>query len=165
MNHLSQSNHFLRVLPLALLISLSSCSDDTPTQTKAAPSSKIEKPVAKTTVKTATKDKTYYKEMSLPVDKATWVEKSKFNKEFKKDCIARELNNAGSKKVDKPYIEKTCDCIADYMDDHLTDREADEFLNEDSHMRTLQIRYDTAAYHCISGSDKVSKPKVTRFPQ
>lgn len=167
MNNLTQSNRFLSVLPLVFTLFLSSCSDDSDNKTEAPQKTteKVEKPlvVKKSASERKVEDQSHYEKMSKPVDKASWSEKGRFNKEFTKDCIARELNNAGDTKVDKQYVEKTCACIADYMDDHLTDQEAEEFLNEDSHMRALQIRYDTAAYHCVSGAKKVSEPKVTRF--
>ncbi len=163
-NFIGKANHFLCVLPLVATVFLSSCSDEsTEIGTKNA---KVEKTVvgnSKNMTANKLDDKPHYKEMSKPADKASWVEKGKFNKEFKKDCIARELNSTSTRKIDKEFIETTCDCIADYMDDHLTDQEAEEFLKEDSHMRALQIRYDAAAFQCIKGADKVSEPKFTRF--
>ncbi len=157
-----KSNIFLTVLSLLTILLLSSCSDDRKeVGTKKATVERTIVGNSKNMTANKLDDKSYYKEMSKPIDKASWVEKGKFNKEFKKDCIARELRT--DKAVDKAFIEKTCDCIADYMDDKLTDQEAEEFLKEDSHMRSLQIRYDTAAFHCIKGADKTSEPKITRF--
>lgn len=159
-----KANRFLCVLPLVAAVFLSSCSDEN--AEVGSKEATVEKSIvgnSKNMTANRLDDKSYYKQMTKPVDKASWVEKGRFNKEFKKDCIARELNTAGTDKVDKEFIEKTCDCIADYMDDHLTDQEAEEFLKEDSHMRALQIRYDTAAFQCIKGADKVSEPKITRF--
>ena len=166
-NLTKKANNLLNVLPpLVMILFLSSCSNDDNVEA-VTENATVEKTIVGNSKKmTANKvdDKSFYKEMSKPVDKATWVEKGRFNKEFKKDCIARELKGAGADgNVDKPFIEKTCDCIADYMDDHLTDQEAEEFLGEDSHMRALQIRYDTAAFHCIDGAKKVAEPKITRF--
>jgi len=167
MSNLTKKTKFLfSVLPLVAVLFLSSCSNDDNVEAT-TDTATVEKSIVgngKNMTTNKLDKKSHYKEMSKSADKANWVEKGKFNKEFKKDCIARELNSAGAdKKVDKQFIEKTCDCIADYMDDHLTDQEADEFLKEDSHMRALQIRYDTAAYQCIEGAKKVSKPKITRF--
>lgn len=162
-NITNKANHFFSVLSLVAVLFLSSCSDDVEVVTKNATVEKSIVGNGKNMKANKLDDKTYYKEMSKPVDEASWVEKGKFNKEFKKDCITRELNNAGTDNVDKQFIEKTCDCIADYMDGHLTDQEAEEFLKEDSHMRALQIRYDTAAYLCIKGAKKVAEPKITRF--
>lgn len=164
-NSTAKSNRLLSALPLVAIVFLSACSDEKSSEvvTKNAVVKTEIVGNSKNMADSKVDDRQHYKEMSKPADKANWVEKGKFNKEFSKDCIARELNSAGEAKVDKAYIEKTCNCIADYMDDHLTDQEADEFLKEDSHMRALQIRYDTAAYHCIQGADKVAEPKITKF--
>lgn len=161
----SKSKHFLSIIPLAAIVFLSACSDESTNEvvTQTATAAKTIVGNSKNMTENKIEDKAHYKTMSKPVDKASWVEKGKFNKEFKKDCIAREMNNVGKDKLDRGFVEKTCDCIADYMDDHLTDQEAEEFLKEDSHMRALQIRYDTAAFQCIKGADKVSEPKITRF--
>jgi len=104
-----------------------------------------------------------YEQMSKPVDKANWVEKGKFKKEFTKDCIGREIANAGDNKLDTAYIEKTCACIADYMDNHLTDQEADEYLKEDNHVRSFQMSYDAGAYECVQAFQKPVEPTITRF--
>ena len=162
-NFTSKSNRFLCVLPLAAVVFLSGCSDEKKevvTQTATVKTSIVGN--SKNMTPNKIDDKQYYKQMSKPLDKASWVEKGKFKKEFAKDCVTREVDSAG-KNADLKYIEKTCGCIADYMDNHLTDAEADEFLKEDSHMRALQIRYDTAAYQCIQEDQKVAEPKVTRF--
>lgn len=160
---MGKENRFLVVLFLATVIFLSSCSDDKEHTTQKA---KIESSIVgnnKNITENKLDKKQYYKEMSKPIDKATWVEKNKFKKEFSKDCINRELQSAGKNEIDRGFIEKTCHCIADYMDEHLTDQEAEEFLGEDNHMRALQIRYDTAAYQCIQGAKKIEEPKITRF--
>ncbi len=158
----------LSVVTFVMALLLSGCSDDKQQETQvAAPKpATVTKSIVgnnKNMVSNKLDDKQHYSEMSKPLDKASWVEKGKFKKEFSKDCINRELKNAGDASVDRAYIEKTCDCIADYMDEHLTDQEAEEFLGEDNHMRALQIRYDTAAYQCIQGADKVAEPKITKF--
>jgi len=161
----SKANRFLSVLPLAAVVFLSACSDDDNNKEVVVKPAAIAKSIVgnnKNMTPNKMDDKQHYKEMSKPLDKASWVEKGKFKKEFNKDCVTREVNLAGDK-ADHKYIEKTCACITDYMDNHLTDAEADEFLKEDSHMRALQIRYDTAAYQCIQEDQKVAEPKVTRF--
>lgn len=160
---MGKENSLLVVLSLAAVVFLSSCSDNQQVTTQQA---KVETSIvgnSKNMTKNKLDDKQYYKQMSKPLDKASWVEKGKFKKEFTKDCINRELQSAGKNKVDNSFIETTCACIADYMDEHLTDQEAEEFLGEDNHMRALQIRYDTAAYQCIQGAKKIEDPKVTRF--
>jgi len=166
MGHItSKSKRFLSVLPLAAMVFLSACSDDKESNEVVSKQATIEKSiVGNNNNMTPNKidDKQHYKEMSKPLDKANWVEKGKFKKEFTKDCITREVNLAGNK-ADLNYIEKTCACIGDYMDNHLTDQEAEEFLKEDNHMRALQIRYDTAAYQCVQEGQKEVEPKITKF--
>jgi len=164
----SKSNRFVSIVSLAAVIFLSACSDDNDSTKKTEAVTKEAK-VARTIVgnnknMTANKldDKQNYKQMSKPIDKANWVEKGKFKKEFTKDCITREVAVAGDK-VDLGYVEKTCACIANYMDNHLTDQEADEFLKEDNHVRSFQIRYDAAAFECVQESQKEVEPKITRF--
>lgn len=167
MSHITNtSNRLLVVLPLFAAMFLSACSDEN--STKEVVTTNVT--VAKTMVgnnknMTANKlgDAQHYMEMSTPVDKANWVEKGKFKKEFTKDCIAREVAIEGENKTDMSYIEKTCACIADHMDNKLTDQEADEFLKEDNHVRAFQIKYDAAAYECVQESQKVAEPKITRF--
>ncbi|MFW5443566.1 MAG: hypothetical protein ACKE51_04565 [Methylococcaceae bacterium] len=163
-NFTSKSNHFLFVLSLAAIAFLSSCSDDN----KDVSTKNISKAVTqhvdnKSITPNELNDKNHYEEMSQPLDKANWLEKGKFRNEFARDCVARELNITNGKKLDRDYIEKTCDCIANYMDDHLTDQEAEEFLGEDNHMRALQIRYDAAAYHCVQKNGTVKEPTITKF--
>jgi len=169
-----KSNLFLSVLPLVAVILLSGCSDDKTNNSKETSSNKtvvtkkanIDKTIVGNNKNMTTNilgDKQNYKEMSQPIDKASWVEKGKFKKEFTKECIAREVANAGNKKADINYIEKTCNCIADYMDNKLTDQEADEYLKEGNNVRAFQIRYDAAAYECVQESQKVAEPKITRF--
>lgn len=161
-NYFNQSNRFLIVLSLFLTLFVSACSDDNES-TKSVVKNTTTIVDNKKMTPNKLEDKNHYQQMSQPLDKANWVEKGKFRNEFEKDCIARELNDPTNKTPNRKYVEKTCKCIADYMDEHLTDQEAEEFLGEDNHMRALQIRYDAAAFQCISGSDKVKEPKVTRF--
>lgn len=156
-----QSKKILPILSLMAMVFLSSCSDDKEEVSKKG--TVAEATDNKKMAQGKTVNEENYAQMSKPIDKPTWVEKSKFRKEFTKDCINRELKSAGDKKVDRKFIETTCDCIADYMDNNLSDQEAEEFLKDDNHMRALQIRYDSAAYQCIAGSDKTKEPKVTRF--
>jgi len=170
-NFINKSNRFLSVLPLVVALLVSSCSDDnnevtTKSNTTVAANAKIGTSIVgnnKNMTVNRIDDKHNYKQMSQPVDKASWVEKGKFKKEFTKDCITREVNSAGSQPVNLKYIETTCACIANYMDDKLTDQEADEFLKDDNHVRALQMRYDAGAYKCVQETQKEQEPKITRF--
>ena len=139
----------LLVFSLVATAFISSCSDDvekTSTNTASPSSSSQEKAIK---VSNKLSDKRNYDQMSKPLDQASWVERGQFKKEFAADCVARELASADKSKLDRSYIEKTCACIADEMDEGLTDQEADEYLRDDNHNRSLQIRFDSAAYKCM----------------
>jgi hypothetical protein len=162
----STSNRLLVVLPLFAAMFLSACSDDNSSKEAITNNATVAKTIVgnnKNMTANTLDDTQHYKQMSKPVDKANWVEKGKFKKEFTKDCITREEAIAEGGKVDLAYIEKTCACIADYMDNKLTDQEADEYLKEDNHVQSFKMRYDAGAYECVQESQKVAEPKITRF--
>lgn len=162
-------NIAMAVFSLTTVITLSGCSDDSNESAVKAPLTK--KAVVATTIVGNSKNMTEnsltdaknYQQMSKPLDKANWVEKGKFKKEFTKDCIAREVAAAGANKANQSFLEKTCACIADYMDNKLTDQEADEYLKEDNHVQAFKMRYDAGAYECLQESQKEEEPKITRF--
>ncbi len=98
-----------------------------------------------------------------PSEKATSVEKHKFQKEFADDCVARELKNSVNKESDTPRIQKSCSCIAQYMMKDLTGIEAEKVLEEDTDTQSLRIRFDNAAYNCLQ-EDTVKNPKIMGRP-
>jgi len=158
----NRSNHLLIILSLLAVVFITACSDDN--EEVVVPSSSTpDASIAIDNYKMAPAklaDKKYYKEMSQPLDKATWSEKGKFKQEFTEDCVARETRNSVNKENDRKRFEKTCDCIANYMSDHLTDEEAEEYLRDENHTRSLQIRFDTAAYHCLQEDKQPKKPVI-----
>ncbi|MCK5871227.1 MAG: hypothetical protein KAG26_00250 [Methylococcales bacterium] len=98
-----------------------------------------------------------------PADKATDVEKHKFQKEFANDCVARELKNSVNKTSDTARIEKSCTCIAQYMMKDLTGIEAEKVLEDDTDTQSLRIRFDNAAYNCLQ-EGMTKKPKIMGRP-
>ncbi len=160
----SESKSFLLILPLVAVTFLSGCSDNEEKATKSV--TKKVTSTAKKVIAPSTKerDAQHYKDMSQPMDKATWSEKGKFRNEFADDCVTREkatAKDAGGI-FDKDHVVKACECIADYMDDHLTDDEAEEYLRDDNHNRSLQIRFESAAYECLQASNQPKDPKFVK---
>ena len=78
----------------------------------------------------------------------TDVEKHKFEHDFAAQCVERELKNSVNKDEDKERFSKSCLCVATYMMKDLTAQEAEKFLKEHENPRSLQIKYDSAVYHC-----------------
>ena len=78
----------------------------------------------------------------------TDVQKHKFEHDFAAQCVTRELKNSVNKDVDKERFSQTCLCVASYMMKDLTAQEAEKFLKEHENPRSLQIKYDSAVFHC-----------------
>ncbi len=78
----------------------------------------------------------------------TDVQKHKFEHDFAAQCVERELQNSINKDVDKERFAKSCMCVATFMMKDLTAQEAEKFLTEHENPRSLQIKYDSAVYHC-----------------
>lgn len=93
-------------------------------------------------------------------NEVTDLEKHKFEHVFAKQCVNRELRNSINKDIDKQRYEKTCMCIATFMMKDLTAQEAEKFLKEKKNTRSLQIRFDNAAYHCLQKNIKQKSPTI-----
>ncbi len=78
----------------------------------------------------------------------TDIQKHKFEHDFAAQCVERELKNSTNKDVDKDRFSKTCLCVATDMMKDLTAQEAEKFLKEHENPRSLQIKYNSAVYHC-----------------
>jgi len=78
----------------------------------------------------------------------TDVEKHKFEHDFAAQCVERELKNSVNKDEDKERFSKSCLCVATEMMEDLTAQEAEKFLKEHENPRSLQIKYNSAVYHC-----------------
>jgi hypothetical protein len=79
----------------------------------------------------------------------TDIQKHKFEHDFARQCVERELQNSVNKETDKERFEESCMCIATYMMKDLTAKEAEKFITEHENPRSLQIKFDSAAYHCL----------------
>ncbi len=78
----------------------------------------------------------------------TPTEKHKFHDVFAAQCVARELKNSANIEEDTVRFTKSCECVTTYMLKDLTDEEVEKFLSEHENPRSLQIKYNSAAYHC-----------------
>jgi len=88
------------------------------------------------------------------------LEKHKFEHKFADQCVGREIKNSANKEYDKARLEKTCLCIATKMMKDLTAAEAEKFLGENKNTRSLQIRFDNAAYHCLQKTQRPGAPII-----
>jgi hypothetical protein len=78
----------------------------------------------------------------------TDIQKHKFEHDFAAQCVDRELKSSINKDVDRERYAQSCMCIATFMMKDLTAQEAEKFLTEHENPRSLQIKYDSAVYHC-----------------
>jgi hypothetical protein len=78
----------------------------------------------------------------------TDIQKHKFEHDFAAQCVTRELKNSVNKDEDKERFSKSCMCVATYMMKDLTTQEAEKFLKEHENPRSLQIKHDSAVFHC-----------------
>ena len=113
---------------IVIALSVTGCSDD-----------------EKKTVPVKTSHNPFDHSHDVPV---TDVEKHKFEHDFAAQCVERELKNSVNKNEDKDRFSKSCMCVATYMMKDLTAQEAEKFLKEHENPRSLQIKYDSAVYHC-----------------
>jgi len=79
----------------------------------------------------------------------TDIQKHKFEHDFARQCVERETQNSVNKEEDKERFTEPCMCIATYMMKDLTAQEAEKFITEHENPRSLQIKFDSAAYHCL----------------
>ena len=75
--------------------------------------------------------------------------KQKFQTEFSKKCVARELKNSVNKDTDQKRNEENCACIAKHISENLSDVDAEKYLQEHEDTQALEIKFDTAAYFCL----------------
>ncbi len=78
----------------------------------------------------------------------TNMEKHKFQHTFAEQCIEREIRRSPALKNNRKSLEKTCMCIAEDIMKDLTTVEAEKFLDQKKNPRSLQIRFNNAAYFC-----------------
>jgi len=78
----------------------------------------------------------------------TVAEKHKFHDAFAAQCVTRELKNSVNLEEDKVRFTKSCECVTTFMLKDLTDEEVEKYLDEHENPRSLQIKFNSAAYHC-----------------
>ncbi len=66
----------------------------------------------------------------------TDIQKHKFEHDFARQCVERELKNSVNKDVDKARFTEPCMCIATYMMKDLTAQEAEKFITEHENPRS-----------------------------
>ena len=86
--------------------------------------------------------------------------KHKFEHDFAKQCVEREIKNSINKDVDKKRYAKPCLCIATYMMKDLTAVEAEKFLKENKNTQSLRIRFENAAYNCLQKKTQPKSPQL-----
>jgi hypothetical protein len=126
-----------------MALSLTGCSDD-------------EEKVTMTTA-SKTKDNPFDHEHDVEV---TDIQKHKFEHDFARQCVERELQNSTNKEADKERFTEPCMCIATYMMKDLTAQEAEKFITEHENPRSLQIKFDSAAYHCLQQKAQPKAPQL-----
>jgi hypothetical protein len=87
----------------------------------------------------------------------TDIQKHKFEHDFAKQCVQNELRNSINKDIDKERYAKPCMCIATYLMKDLTAQEAKKFITEHENPRSLEIKFDSAAYHCLQQKAQTTK--------
>jgi hypothetical protein len=93
-------------------------------------------------------------------DEVTDLEKHQFEHAFAKQCVARETRNSVNKELDIKRYTEPCLCIATHMMKDLTAQEAEKFLEENKSTRSLQIRFDNAAYKCLQRYQNQNAPTI-----
>ena len=131
------------MLGVLLFFLVSGCSSESDNNTQTSNSPK------QTQSETESKSSELAYSFDHPHDESvTNMEKHKFQHQFADQCVERELRSYPEAKNNKKTIKKTCMCIAGYMMKDLTAVEAEKFLDENKNTRSLQIRFNNAAYFC-----------------
>ncbi len=86
------------------------------------------------------------------------LKKHKFEHDFAKQCVEREVKNSVNKQDDRKRYAKPCLCIATRVMKDLTAVEAEKFLVEKKSTQSLKMSFDEAAYFCLQDKAKVKSP-------
>jgi len=95
----------------------------------------------------------------------TATEKHKFHDAFAAQCVTRELKNSVNVEEDKVRFTKSCECVTTFMLKDLTDEEVEKYLDEHENPRSLQIKFNSAAYHCVQQQPIDKGFKTYQAPQ
>jgi hypothetical protein len=96
-------------------------------------------------------------------DEVTDLEKHKFEHRFADQCVTREIKNSANKDYDAQRFNQSCMCIARFMLKDLTAVEAEKFLEEKKSTRSMEIRYENAAYHCLQKKVQPKSPQIFKY--
>jgi len=143
MKNINGTKKFLGLLIISLMaFLLGACSDEKP--------------------KNVVADKNTAKAKANHVDygEASESVKQKFETEFSKKCVARELKNSVNKDTDQKRYEEACDCIAKRIAKDLSDVDAEKYLQEHEDTQTLEIKFDDAAYFCVQNKPQPKGPHL-----
>ncbi|WP_340120957.1 hypothetical protein [Methylobacter svalbardensis] len=135
---------------MAIALSITGCSDDK------------EKTVAAKPATVAAVHNPFDHSHDTPV---TDIQKHKFEHDFAKQCVQRELKNSDNKEADAAQYTQPCMCIAKFLMKDLTAEEAEKFIGEHKNAQSLVIKYENAAYHCLQQNAHPKGPNFSRAPQ
>ncbi|WP_347988224.1 hypothetical protein [Methylomonas sp. AM2-LC] len=145
---MKKNNSMQKLLILLLIpvmtVFLSACSDD---KTENA---SVEKPA----------QAKHAKANHIDQGEASDSVKQKFEKQFAKNCVARELKNSINKDVDEKRFSDSCECIAKKIAEDLSDLDAEKYLQEHEDTQTLEIKFDHAAYFCLQSKPQPKGPHL-----
>ncbi|MGR9013843.1 MAG: hypothetical protein ACU83U_09390 [Gammaproteobacteria bacterium] len=138
---------------MVIAISITGCSDDKEKASAAKPA---------TTNKTTAVHNPFDHSHDVQV---TDIQKHKFEHDFAKQCVQRELKNSDNKEADEAKYTQPCMCIAKFLMKDLTAEEAEKFIGEHKNAQSLVIKYENAAYHCLQQNAHPKGPDFSRAPQ
>ncbi len=95
----------------------------------------------------------------------TDIQKHKFEHDFAKQCVQRELKHFDNKEADEAKYTQPCMCIAKFLMKDLTAEEAEKFIGEHKNAQSLVIKYENAAYHCLQQNAHPKGPDFSRGAQ
>jgi len=140
---------FAVLTSMVIALSVAGCSDDE------------EKVEAEKTEKVAVKAHPVHHPFDDSHDvEVTDIQKHKFEHDFAKQCVDRELKNSPNKDMDEHRYDEPCMCIATYLMKNLTAEEAEKFIDEHKNAQSLVIKYENAAYHCLQQNVEPKGPHL-----
>ncbi len=137
---------------MVIALSVTGCSDDKEKTLAAKPA----------TTTATTVHNSFDHSHDTPV---TDIQKHKFEHDFAKQCVQRELKNSDNKEPDAAQFNQPCLCIATFLMKDLTSEEAEKFIGEHKNAQSLVIKYENAAYHCLQQNAHPKGPNFSRAPQ
>lgn len=99
-------------------------------------------------------------DVSMSDGEATDSVKHKFEKIFAQKCVAREVKNAVNKDSDTDRFQEMCNCISKRIAKDLSEVDAEKYLQEHEDTKTLEIKFDDAAYFCVQAKPLPKGPHL-----